>query len=83
MMDKELQDILRGLQLRLLTQDRVPDCHGMTVRDAMALLRAAGMRVRFTGQGKVVSQSPAARTDVRKGTTVTLELQKSEIRLTH
>ena len=64
-------------------QDRVPDCHGMTVRDAMALLRAAGMRVRFTGQGKVVSQSPAARTDARKGTTVTLELQKSEIRLTH
>jgi cell division protein FtsI (penicillin-binding protein 3) len=64
-------------------QGRVPDCHGMTVRDAMALLRAAGMRVRFTGQGKVVSQSPAARTAARKGTTVTLELQKSEIRLTH
>lgn len=56
-------------------QGRVPDCKGMTVRDAMALLRAAGLKVRFAGQGKVVDQSPKARTAVRKGTTVTLELK--------
>jgi cell division protein FtsI (penicillin-binding protein 3) len=56
-------------------QGVVPDCKGMTVRDAMALLRAAGLKVRFAGQGKVVSQSPKARTAVGKGATVTLELK--------
>ena len=53
----------------------VPDCKGMTVRDAMALLRAAGLKVRFTGQGKVVSQTPQPRTPVKKNTTITLELK--------
>jgi len=53
----------------------VPDCKGMTVRDAMALLRTAGLKVRFAGQGKVVAQSPKARTTVRRGATVTLELE--------
>ena len=53
----------------------VPDCKGMTVRDAMALLRAAGLKVRFTGQGKVVSQTPQPRTPVKKNATITLELK--------
>ena len=56
-------------------QGVVPDCKGMTVRDAMALLRGAGLKVRFAGQGKVASQSPKARTAVGKGATVTLELK--------
>ena len=53
----------------------VPDCHGMTVRDAMRLLHKVGLRTRFSGQGKVVSQSPKPRTPVRRGATVTLELK--------
>ena len=53
----------------------VPDCKGMTVRDAMALLRAAGLKVRFTGQGKVVSQTPQPRTPVKKNATITLDLK--------
>lgn len=53
----------------------VPDCHGMTIRDAMKLLRSMGLKVRFTGQGKVVNQHPGARTRVGSGTTVVLELK--------
>lgn len=55
--------------------DVVPDCKGMTVRDAMELLREAGYKVRFGGQGKVASQNPKARTSYRKGATVYLELK--------
>lgn len=53
----------------------VPDCSGMTVRDAMRLLHDAGLKTRFRGQGKVVSQSPQPRTPVKQGATVTLELK--------
>ena len=53
----------------------VPDCHGMTIRDAMMLLRSVGLKVQFSGQGKVASQSPKARTAVKKGATITLKLE--------
>ena len=53
----------------------VPDCKGMTIRDAMQLLRNMGYKVRFSGQGKVVAQSPKARTAAKRGTTVMLELR--------
>lgn len=53
----------------------MPDCSGMTIRDAIKLLRSMGMKVRFSGQGKVASQRPEARTRVKKGTTVMLELK--------
>lgn len=52
----------------------VPDCKGMTIRDAMRLLRGMGYEVHFSGQGKVVDQTPKARTQARKGTTITLKL---------
>ena len=53
----------------------VPDCKGMTIRDAMQLLRTLGYQVRFSGQGKVVGQTPKARTAAKRGTTVRLELK--------
>ncbi len=53
----------------------VPDCSGMTIRDAMQLLRSVGYKVRFSGQGKVVAQTPKARTAAKKGSTVMLELR--------
>ncbi len=53
----------------------VPNCYGMTIRDAMKLLREMGLKVRFTGQGKVVNQNPKARTQIVKGSTVMLELK--------
>lgn len=74
--DWTVYDESRGLYADYdVPMGQVPDCKGMTVRDAMALLRAAGLKVRFTGQGKVVSQTPKARTPVRKNTTITLQLK--------
>ena len=53
----------------------VPNCHGMTIRDAMKLLRSLGLKVRFTGQGKVANQNPKPRTQIVRGSTVMLELK--------
>lgn len=53
----------------------VPDCTGMTIRDALSLLRGLGLKVRFSGQGKVAAQSPKARTPISKGGTVVLDLK--------
>lgn len=53
----------------------VPDCHGMTARDAFWLLHNAGLKTRVKGQGKVVSQSPKPRTPIGKGATVLIELK--------
>jgi cell division protein FtsI (penicillin-binding protein 3) len=52
----------------------VPDCKGMTIRDALQLLRGMGFEVRFSGRGKVIEQSPKARTAARSGAIVTLKL---------
>ena len=64
-----------GYRNYTVPSDVVPDCMGMTIRDAMMLLRKAGYKVRFGGQGKVVSQTPKARTAAKRGTTVMLELK--------
>ena len=53
----------------------VPDCQGMTARDAFWLLYKAGLKTRIRGQGKVVSQSLKPRTPVKKGTIVVLDLK--------
>lgn len=55
-------------------EQKVPDCRGMTVKDAIELLRSAGLNVKFTGCGKVVRQTPQGNTPYAKGTTVYLEL---------
>lgn len=47
----------------------VPDCTGMTVRDAMQMLRRNGYAVRFAGCGKVKGQAPGAGSKAPKGTT--------------
>jgi cell division protein FtsI (penicillin-binding protein 3) len=47
----------------------------MTMRDALFLLENRGLRVRIVGSGRVYRQSVAAGTPLRRGTTVTLELQ--------
>lgn len=57
-----------------LPKGQVPNCKGMTVRDAIALLHQLGYKVHFTGVGKVVRQYPTPRTQLSKGNTVRLEL---------
>ena len=50
----------------------MPDCKGMTVRDALALLRSNGYAVRFSGYGKVTGQSPRAGSKAPRGTTTVI-----------
>ena len=52
----------------------MPDLTGMTAMDAIALLENMGLRVRFSGQGKVTAQSIPKNTKVARNTTVVLEL---------
>lgn len=65
----------RGYMNYTVPSGVVPDCHGMTARDAFWLLHSAGLKTRLRGQGKVVSQSPQPRTPIKKGATVVIELK--------
>lgn len=56
-------------------QGRMPNCQGMTAKDAIALLHSVGLKVRVKGYGKVVSQSLKAGTAVSKGTVVEINLK--------
>ncbi len=67
---------LRGEYVKYeASQQRVPNCYGMTVKDAILLCRSLGLDVTFEGYGKVVEQTPKARTPMTKGTTVHLKLK--------
>jgi cell division protein FtsI (penicillin-binding protein 3) len=52
----------------------VPDVRGMTLRDAMFLLENSGLRVKFSGKGRVRKQSPEHGARVYEGTVVSLDL---------
>ncbi|UYZ64823.1 penicillin-binding protein [Hymenobacter weizhouensis] len=54
---------------------RVPNVQGLTLRDALFLLENRGLRVRALGTGRVKTQSVAAGSAVRRGTTVVLQLE--------
>ena len=54
--------------------DVVPDCTGMTAKDAVALLKSMGLNVKVKGCGRVQSQFPKARAACKRGNTVTLNL---------
>ncbi|HJA97066.1 MAG TPA: PASTA domain-containing protein [Candidatus Alistipes faecavium] len=55
--------------------DRMPDVRGMGLKDALFLLESRGLRVRFSGQGAVVQQSPAHGAHVSPGMTVSVTLK--------
>lgn len=52
----------------------VPNCKGMTVKDAIELLHRNGLHAQFKGYGKVSRQTPSAGTACKKGATITLTL---------
>lgn len=52
----------------------VPDVRGMTLRDAMFLLENSGLRVKFSGKGRVKRQSPEHGARVYEGSVVSLDL---------
>ena len=53
----------------------IPNCYGMTAKDAIELLHSRGYRVRINGYGKVRSQNPKGNQAAKKGTTVELTLR--------
>jgi cell division protein FtsI (penicillin-binding protein 3) len=56
----------------------MPNVKGLTIRDAIYLLENMGLRVSFTGYGKVESQSIEAGTNIKKNSSVTLTLSSEE-----
>jgi cell division protein FtsI (penicillin-binding protein 3) len=53
---------------------RMPDAHGLTLRDALFLLENRGLRVQTSGTGRVREQSIAPGERVKRGTQVRLAL---------
>ncbi len=53
----------------------IPDVRGMTLRDALYLLESRGLRVRFSGEGRVKEQSLNPGTKALKGSTVKITLR--------
>ena len=54
---------------------RLPNVRGMGAKDAVYLLETYGLKVRLSGVGRVVSQSIASGSYVRKGQTIKLTLK--------
>ncbi len=52
----------------------IPNVKGMTGMDAVALLENIGLKVRFSGTGKVTYQSLAKGQKLVKGSTIILKL---------
>jgi cell division protein FtsI (penicillin-binding protein 3) len=55
--------------------NRMPDAHGLTLRDALFMLENRGLRVQASGTGRVREQSLAPDERVKRGTVVRLALQ--------
>jgi len=71
---RENGDTLRVVDLKLV-DGRMPNVVGMGLRDAMFLIENNGMRVSYTGRGRVVRQSLQPGSRVIPGGTVNLELR--------
>jgi cell division protein FtsI (penicillin-binding protein 3) len=52
----------------------VPDVRGMSLRDAIYLLENAGLKVRYSGKGRVLRQSPEHGARVWEGSVVSLDM---------
>jgi len=57
-----------------MKQGLVPDVRGMSLRDAVYLLENSGLRVRYSGKGKVLRQSPQHGARVYEGSVVSLDM---------
>ena len=55
-------------------EGQVPNCQGMTAKDAVELLQTMGYKARVSGYGKVVGQQPRAGSAAKVGATVVLTM---------
>lgn len=58
------------------TKGLVPDVRGMSLRDAIYLLENSGYKVRYSGKGKVLKQSPEHGARVSEGSVVSLDMTR-------
>jgi cell division protein FtsI (penicillin-binding protein 3) len=70
---RESGDTVRLVGLKV-NQGLVPDVRGMSLRDAVYLLENSGYRVRHSGKGKVLRQSPQHGAKYFEGQIVSIEL---------
>lgn len=62
-----------------LNKERVPNVIGLTIKDAIYMLENMGMRVKFSGKGKVISQSIAPGTKLdKRNRVIVLELRSAD-----
>lgn len=58
-----------------LAEGVIPNVVGMGLRDAIYMLENSGLRVHYTGRGKVAKQSPQPGVRISRGATVAIELR--------
>ena len=61
-------------QTRRVVEGLVPDVNGMTLKDAFYILENAGLRVRYEGKGRVMTQSIVPGARAMKGSTIFVRL---------
>jgi len=54
----------------------MPNVVGMGLRDALYMLENSGVRVRYSGRGKVAKQSPQPGVRISRGATVAIQLRQ-------
>ena len=54
----------------------MPNVTGMGLRDALYMLENSGVRVRYSGKGKVVKQTPQPGVRISRGATVAIQLRQ-------
>ncbi|PKP05902.1 MAG: hypothetical protein CVU10_11230 [Bacteroidetes bacterium HGW-Bacteroidetes-5] len=59
--------------------DSIPDVSHMGLKDALYLLENLGYRVKFSGKGRIVAQSPAAGSSLSKNGLIELTLSDEDI----
>ena len=70
---RESGDTIRLSSVKL-TEGLVPDVRGMSLRDAVYLLENSGLKVRYSGKGRVLRQSPEHGSRYFEGSVVSLEM---------
>jgi len=70
---RESGDTIRLADVKV-QEGLVPDVRGMSLRDAIFLLENSGLRVKYSGKGRVRSQSPEHGARCYEGSTVSLEM---------
>lgn len=70
---RENGDTIRLASVKI-QEGLIPDVRGMSLRDAVYLLENAGLRVKYSGKGKVLRQSPVHGSRYFEGTVVSLEM---------